>query len=266
MLTPAVKTVILSPSYSPEAKDYFSRLPNAVSVESKKRIDALIRRFVACGYFDKADVIYLFAQDDASNALVNLKPIASASFNATPVNGVTFTTNQGYTSSIVGTRYLDTNYNILSASKFLRDSAHIGFYSRTDYNGNVYDCGCFASPLGTNIMARQGGSANMILNNESTVSAVTNDSLGLYIGIRSSSSTISLYKNGGLLVTNTNRVSSERVNLNLYIGCYNNNGTPYGLANKQYSFFTAGGSLSTDQQLEVYNSLSEYLITIGANV
>src|SRR5690606_35810663 len=88
-------------------------------------INTTITNLIAAGLWPKLDVLYLLAAADEQAARLNWKN--PGTFTCTAVNSPTFTADRGFAGD-GSTSYLDTNFNISSASGRLyeQNSAHIG--------------------------------------------------------------------------------------------------------------------------------------------
>lgn len=270
MLHPAIN-ILLSPGYCPEAKDYFSRLPNSLDGPRKKLIDTFIRTLVDGGVWSKLDVLYLFANTDAANAVVNLLPVASAEFNAIPVNSPTHTADRGFLGANSGTKHVRTGFTPSTAGgKFTQNSGSMFIYSRTA-GSNLSYIGAMPSGGGT-------GATSILLSSSKFYTALnctkdyvqstlsTYNSSGLICISRTAAAMTRLYQNGVKIGENT-RSSDALTAYELYIHGLNNAGSTGTINAIEVAVWGCGGGLTdgTDTIL-LYQAINQYLTDIGANM
>lgn len=90
-------------------------------------VQGLITSLKAANVWSSLDRLWLFAAENATQALIDLKARATA----TAVNSPTFTANRGYAGNGT-TSYLNSNYNPTTlGSKYLRDNASMATWVET---------------------------------------------------------------------------------------------------------------------------------------
>lgn len=228
-------------------------LGGTVSSTRRTLVDALISGLKSDGVWTKLDRLWLFAAENATSALVDLK----AGVAATAVNSPSFSTNNGYTGN-GSSSYIDSNYNpTTNATNFVQNSGCAFGWSNTagvDGGGllgqssvsiaivpEYTDSNCY---WGINTPA-----------NEST--GGLGDGTGLWLANRSGASAEQLYRNGSSVATGT--VTSQAVqNQNLFAlrvaDIY---------SARQCCCLGVGGSLNATEQGNLYNRLRTYMTAVG---
>jgi hypothetical protein len=72
-------------------------------------------------------------------------------------------------------------------------------------------------------------------------------------------------RNDGTLAINAG-ASDTNVNLNVYLGCYNYNGTPFAYSADDVAWFAIGSELTNVQRTAEYNAVVAFLTSWGSNV
>lgn len=230
----------------------------------KSQINTLILALKNAGVWAKLDALYVMAAADAQAAQRNW--VADA-YNLTETNAPTFTADQGYTGDGAAS-YLDTGFNPTSASspKYVRDSATIGFWSRTSAqsgtaSNNGRDMGA-ATLLGTecrNTTDQLRWAVNSTLGSiGNLISASNTDGSGHFLLNRSASNSIEAYRNGASLGTNS-KASTGLPNSNIMIGKAVSN-----LSTRQFAAGHIGQSLNSTEAAAFYNALQTYMTAVGA--
>lgn len=239
--------------FSQNASQYFARYNTKPGGDTLKWYAEFIDSLTANGIWDSLDVACILANNTSANALLDIKGYK----NGTGVNSPSFTAYRGYTSNGT-TSYINTNYNpSTNGIKLTANSISFGAYSRTDAQTNSIIMGNLGTgpnryfyiyPRYTN------GNCIFTPNSTTDVSFAVSNSLGLFSSNRSSSSSVQLYKNGSQL-TSTSSTASTLASNNLYVLCYNENGTPNLFTTRQVAFYFIAKSMSAQQQLNLYNCL-----------
>lgn len=196
MPSTAVRAVILN-SVSPQAQAFLART-TGIGGKYRAAYIKLINGLVRAGVWPKLDVLYMFATQDTTNALLNL---VSASFAATANGSPTFTVDRGYNGTNgSSTVYLDTGFNPSTAGgKYTQNDAHLSLYSNTNSAAaSILELGLVTSAQTTTQIGCRFTSdlAFYRVNDNSTASAgvAVTTSNGFYCGVRTSSSASFGYK------------------------------------------------------------------------
>lgn len=218
---------------------------------------SLIDGLVADGAWSQFDVLYVFATQDETTALLNL---VSSNYDGTNTGGITFTADQGFSGGVTATKYVDTNFNPLLAG---------GLYSDNSAHMAVWDYGPAGAP-GTNgdqhvqfafggndvIYANFGGSCYVRIENGGAPGAAVPTTVGLSAGSRTSSDAWSSYKNGAPLSSGSD-VTGGVPNSKLTIPWSNDASVDIIMAG------SAGAALSSVDHSNLYLRLHPYLQTIA---
>lgn len=250
-----------SPGYDTDAQAYFDALTPQPSAMFKFAINDLVTALKTENIWSELDCLWILAAEDQQNATINLK---SPSQNViAPVSSPTFAIMEGFTGNGTSS-YLNLNFNPSSGThKFLRDSASMGIYIRSNVNEAKVDMGSDGGSYYNLILARNSGSFDVYANANTLFSASNSDSRGLFSWRRTSSTTSASYKNG--VQQNTSSTSSQAItNYNIYALCRNDSGSASLFSTKQAAMIFAGSG-AIDQSV-LYTILQNFAIRIGFNV
>jgi len=203
--------------------------------------------------------IYPMVGASAAACAQNLK---SSSFTGTFTSGWTFAST-GATPN--GTSaYMDTTFNP-SVSGSL-NSGHISIYLRTNSLGTpCCDIGCFnGSNSGVNIYSRFSNTQLGRINEDDANIIATTTSSGFNFATRLSSTVKKIGKNSTLTSFNTSSVSL--VNVNITIGCLNNNGTKSQFSDRQNAFTSIGDGLTDTEASNLYTAVQAFQTTLSRQV
>ena len=90
-------------------------------------------------------------------------------------------------------------------------------------------------------------------------------SLGLFVTGRQFVNVRKAYINGVNGLTDA-QVSNGLPDLNMFVGCYNYDGTPSAPSTKQYSWFFAGGAMTVTEVATLTTLIEAYMDAIGKGV
>lgn len=219
-------------------------------------INNLIVSLKTAGVWTKLDVLYLFAAHDSQAALLNW---VSTSYDATN-NSSSFTVDRGFTGND-GNQYIDTNFNISSASgrKYLQNDAHLSAWSRnngTQTNGIIGGSTSNQRIVPNSDLGKQYYTINAA--SGSTVFTGLSGDGGQILANRPSSSSISLYLYGTLKDT-ASRTSTAPSNTNIWFNRSNR-----GYSSYQVSSGSIGGSLTSTEISDFNTALQTYMTAVGA--
>lgn len=215
--------------------------------------------------WDNLDIFYNFATDGGSNfASLNWKnPLT---YQCTLVNSPTLTTNEGFDFNGT-TQYLNTGWAPSNGVKFTQNSGAFFIQVKDDITGdNKSDFGCTGASLGS-ICHHNGrnasGNVNIGINTSggTGINIATNaSSIGFYHLKRTSSTNISIFKDGGSLGSTTNTSQTKTTNT-LVIGARNDNGTVTAFSDREVSCFGASASLD-GLEFALYTAWNEYFTSL----
>lgn len=245
--------------YSTEALALFARFTTPPDATRKTLINNLIVALKAAGVWSKLDALYLTAAADSQAARRNW--IADA-FNLTAVSSPTFVADRGYTGD-GSTSYLETSFNPSTASgKLVQDSATLFTWVRTEVAENRGDIGVTVTNVLQVQARRTAGEIDCEINNGSTggLRTAVATSIGLSLGTRTANGARALYRNAGLIKSDTQ--ASTGLNNDTISILANRAGGSYSTKQSAASGFGSGFTLQNVTDL--YNALNTYLVAVGA--
>jgi hypothetical protein len=217
----------------------------------------------ACGSL--LDALYVFATNTTTTANLNL---CSTSYGLTQTGGVTFTADVGYTGN-GSTGFLNTNFNPgLGGTNWPGGGAGgtLASYiqnNRTTVASKVSVGGGDGSDYSLIDPVRSTGFLFDI--NGGTFPAITNSSSqGAWVVTRTSSSSISVYKNAATSFGTGTSTSVAAPNVPFYIFALNNNATAIDFSDDQLSFVFAGATMTSTQAFAINARINQFLIGVGA--
>ena len=247
---------------------FFNRVTAAggsLTLTEKDAIAALVVQLKDAGLWTGMKAIYPMVGSSAAACAQNLK---SASYTGSFSSGWTFAST-GATPN--GTSaYMDTNLNAFSA--LTPSNWHLSYYSRTNISGEIFDFGTGDS-LGnysSSLILRRAADVTAFDSGNATgtnrISSTTADSRGFFIGKITNSSDRKYLRNNALLVSSTATNTNVLQSYNLYLGCYNQVGTPIYFSSKQNAFASIGDGLTDTQAADLYTAVQAFQTTLGRQI
>jgi hypothetical protein len=249
------RAVFGPPTYGAEAEALFARFAVDPGEARRGQIDSLIGALKAAGAWAKLDALYLFAAHDAQAARLNwIQP----AFDATAVNGPTFTADRGYAGD-GASAYLDTGFNDLTGSALWSQDAMCAGIWVNQWAGSSNSV---LGLTGGTASLRIGASATTIVSRiHSTTSfnpAFSNASPGHLVATRDGATSSRMLRNGASVTTST-AASTANANATVVIGratsAYNAD---------RVAAAHLGGFLTPAEVAALYSALSAYLGALGA--
>ena len=247
------------PLFDADAQAFFNRVTAAsgsLTTTEQDAINTLVVQMKADGIWDSMKAIYPMVGASAAACSQNLK---SSSFTGTFSSGWTFAST-GITPN--GTSaYFDSAVN--PSVSLSQNSTHISYYTRTDVNASSYEIGARSSFF-LDLAIRYGGTTyGGVYSNETSFS--DSDSFGFYKSNRIISTEQTVWKNGikkatGLLSSNA------PMNLNVYIGAYNNSGSASNFSVRECAFSSIGDGLTDTQASNFYTAVQAFQTTLSRQV
>lgn len=237
----------------------FAAMTTPPSAARKIVINSLVVSLKSAGVWAKFDCLYLLAAADAQAASVNWKAPASFAINAG--GALTFTADRGVAGDGT-TGFCDSNFNPTTAPtpQFTQNSAHLGFWSRTDLPngaGASYEVG-----NGNSRIARNGADSTAVGNpsNGGTKTLVSGAAFpGHVMYSRTAAGAWKGYRNGGGALTGSD-ASAAPSNANIYINRVNG----FGFGVNQIAAAHWGSQFNDAQALACYTALQNYMTAVGA--
>lgn len=250
--------------YVAEADALFARFTSDPGATRKGHINTLITALKTgaisgSDIWAKLDVLFIFAAHDSQAALLNW---VSSSYNGTANNSPTFTTDRGYAGN-GSSAYISTAFNPFTSPspKFVRDSSHMGVWSRTNStNANYWEIGNFSgSSLSLNCRSTNANTIRARLNYGSHENyGSTADSVGHHMLSRTASNLTTAYKSGSSVGTSAGAslgVFNETIGILRAAGLY----TTRELAAAHW-----GAGLTANETADLNNALQAYMTAVGA--
>ena len=249
-------------SFDADAVAFFNRVTTAggsLSLTEKAAVNQLVLDLKANSLWTPMKAIYPMVGASAAACAQNLK---SSSFTGTFTSGWTFAST-GVTPN--GTSaYMDTT--LLPSASLLLDSVSISFYSRTNTQGNIQ----MGSNDNTGYLLQQMFSSTQMYSQlngagSSFIDAPVTQWQGLFTTSRTSSTSVSAYKNGVNIKTDT-KSSSNQPTFICYIGARNNNGSSGNFDSKECAFASIGDGLTDTQASNFYTAVQAFQTTLSRQV
>lgn len=255
--------------YEAEASLYFSSMATPLSSAQKTRINTLVKMLKdtlgVSSLSLKFNFIHLYANETAEASLKNL---VKRDHDGSNINNHTWTQNEGYGGDTNTTRYINTDFIIITdgAGIYTQNSASLGIYSRSDANSAGYAIGQLAG-VSALIRIRYSSNLSIYLNTSAGQTAINSNSSGLFVVSRTASDLTTAYRNGASIGTTT-QVSGSLASLNraLFVGCYNDNGSPGGFVPYQISIAFAGAGFTAIENRGIKNCFEWYMDALGKGV
>jgi len=159
--------------------------------------------------------------------------------------------------------YLNTNYNPLSdAINYKLNDSAIGIYQRAlGTRGNDFVLGAYSGGDGLITMNETGIYTRLHSYQQSAIPYA----LGMNIMSRPSPFYFNFYRNNEEAIIS--EIASTTIpNCNLYLFCYNNNGTPHNFSDVPLSLVFTSKSITNQQRLFLRNSFNNYMTDLGKQV
>lgn len=276
--TPTIggSVVVPRPLHPDVGNFVYSMATNFSYVCSSNEINALndlVWSFVELGVWTGIVAAYALIGSTSTTQVVNLKDPADsdAAFRLAFLGGGWTHSSNGATPNGT-TSYADT---FLSPNASLtNNNTHISFYSRTSTAAaNQRDFACFVG--GSDPCLSLGTNSGVIVSDQNTfalrVSASVSSADGYWIGTRTASNNTKLYRNGGLLGTNTGTSATALPVARLFLGAANvaTNSTsrnPTNYSSKQFCFATVGASVTDSQAFGMSRAVQSFLTRLGRAV
>ena len=249
-----------TPSYQfqPETEAFWTRLTGTPDISWKYDFDSLVVYLKDTNIWQSADAMYLFAFQNASDALLNL---VGDTNNSVAVNTVVFTAGEGYNSNGT-TGYINSHYNPDADNVHwqLDDACMYGYVS-------AYTSGTF-TPFGVSSPWYAGYfnvSSQIAINSNINVTSITKSTGGFGLSRVNSTGFMNYYAGSA------NTVSQSSVTIpskNTYILAFNNSDNyAANISNSSMimSFVYFGGSLSEAQMQRLDDIIAWWLVKVSDN-
>lgn len=215
--------------------------------------------------YTKFDLLYLFAAENTTNALLN---IPNATYNGISHGSPNFVSDRGFTGvSGSSTVYIDTGLAVSGGGlSFTQNNAHVSIWNNTNasHSGDVaLGTGNSATTI-TEVYPNSAGVSAMYVNNGSYTGSGTSpgDVRGLWLASRTGSTNVDVYHNGSNFYSDTN-TSGVVASGNLFILSNSTVGVATGGGAFQLSAASVGSKLTSSEEVVFYTLLRNYMTTVG---
>lgn len=241
------KVVLAGSVLLPETNAWLAVLPSRPSPLVINAVNTFIKSSKASGNWQLLDRFWIFGQDIQANVVYSIvNPTSTA---CVEVNSPTWAAYQGFTFN-GSNMYLRTNYipSTNGVNYTLNNATH-GLYCTVNTAGVFgWDMGATDASNSSTISMRDATDNAYAKANNTTAAFITvgsrTDSRGLWSYNRTASNSLTMYRNGVSIGTDTD-VSTARPTVEMYIGGLNLNGVPASYSNKKIAIaFTGSASIS----------------------
>jgi hypothetical protein len=146
------------------------------------------------------------------------------------------------------------------------NSTHISYYGRT--NSVASQSNVLIGAMDSNRLHLYPNANNVSYNSINTsniYSGVSINTQGLIVASRNSSSSASSYRNS-TLIYNDSTTSTDKPNLNIYIGALNNSGSANYYCNIETSFASIGDGLTSTDVSNLYSLVQAFQTSLSRQV
>ena len=247
-----------APTHSPQALAYLARTVGGNEGGNGANIATLIDGLVADGVWTKLDALYVLAQQNQTDARLNL-----IGTNYSLTGSATFTSYQGF--SAFPTSGIDTGLNVISATSphYTQNSASFGFWTYAVVVESVTQMG---SGTISHIYNEYAGASMYARINDGTVgNVIVNITKGLFTADRPSATNVYSYQNGAASPgTPISSTSITPDNSNFTVGAVIGPASERSAPSAQtLSAAFIGASLGSAGQLALYTRLRTYMTAVG---
>jgi hypothetical protein len=215
----------------------------------------LICGLVTDGVWARLDILYVFATQDSTTALLNL---TSTTYSATAVSSPTFTADQGYLGNGT-TSYVDLGFKASTAAspKYVQDDAVIFAWMNNNISGYVQSIGEIVTSVSYITLSNADALYYIINGGGQARAAAIGTTAGFASIERSSSTATATYWNGSSLSTAS--LTSSAVPTQDFIVL----GSAASFYALQASAAGGGKSLGSTLQTALYSRLATYRTAVG---
>jgi hypothetical protein len=226
-------------------------------------INNLVIGLKADSLWTKMKALYPFCGGSASSHKFNLKDPRDldAAYRLVFSGGWTHSSTGATPNGTNG--YANTYYNPSVNGQL--NSAHLGFYSRTNNSNTEIEIGANAPAHFMCYFLYPGQLYCGINSSDAPLGNSISPSSSFLVGSRITSTTAKFYKNG-IVDAIDNKTSTSRPNQNIYIGCLNNNGNPSFYSTKQCAFASIGDGLTDTDATNLNSRVTTFQTALNRNI
>lgn len=224
-----------------------------------------IGNFGTDNIFSKLDELWLFAAETEQAGLLGIKRLK----DATAVNAPTFTADEGFTGA--DTKYINLNWNPTDDGvNYTLNDCSYGAYSRSDIQSDNYWIGADEAADSTSrtfglTWAAVDNNAYHFINGATSVNPAATTSLGFWVGRRTASNAVQVFKNGVSFGTDTDASGSLSA-VDFFATARSLDGVAAASSTHQISVEFVGAAMSATEQLNLFNSIEAYMDSLGKGV
>jgi hypothetical protein len=269
--------IITGYTYEPETTNYFATLSGTYDDNYKKSLDTLIKTlktFYAHNpadssaqsdttLLDRLDRFYNLMTANGDDALIELKNRESMDL----VNAPEFWAYRGYNTRITEEKCIDTKFNAKTDGvNFKKEYASVLVDIDTNVNANTCDYGGNDGTVYSYMYANWDSKGKLYFSlngNETTGEQPTSSSLYMFLMVRNKTKAM-IYKNG-VYDHNNDNTNTNPMNVDAYLGGYNNNGSLLIPSDRRYTFHAVGGYFSNRDAIIIYEAINKFKTYVKAN-
>lgn len=239
---------------------YVARLTGSYTVTQTNKLDTFVRALRTAGIHNQFEFLHLYGWAvNQADSFLNLFDTS----NGTTVRTGSVTFNQGVGIVTASDSCLNTNFLLVSGTKYLQDTNTFGVWvpsgrgaASTGHDMSATTGSSFAS----SVQYRFTGDLHRIRNNDTNLvnsggltTAFT--ACKMIASRRSGSMSIQIIRDG-VSVASSSIMSTTRGNLAFYVGALNNSGTASNFASETYGADWAGSAFSDTQYSAFYSAMN----------
>jgi len=257
---------------SSQSAAFLARATGITSNTDKTNYDTMITGLVNDGVWSLLDALYILAAPDVATAKLNL---VSSSFtitsHGTNIDTTGFTAYSGFTGN-GSDRYLDTGCAPSAGTlNYQRDACSYGAYVLSNTAGsNSVEIGANdgAATIADLLSRQAGGNILMRVNNTSGVNVTNATRAGMYVGTRTSTSNVPVYKNGNTTPIGTDTNGSQIITSlpSFFILARDDSGTASSFSSEQLSAAFIGGAQTATNASNLSSRINTFMTAYGINV
>lgn len=260
----SVPLIVTTPAYQPETLAVLAQYLIQPSTAFISALDTLILSLKTANNWNNLDALWILATEQQQHALINIKNPSGN--NLILKNNPLFTPNKGFKGDGL-TQSINTNLLVSSLTNYNTNLGCFGCYIQENIAlTNAIDMGYANNTSGSFLLSNTANTFNAALLS-SNIATSNNSSSGLLSVVRTSNTSVSLFKNGNNLYTSNTATLINIVSpayfylLSLY---YINSLNASNFSTRTLSFAFIGGK--TINQMSLFNSLQQFATTRGFNV
>lgn len=264
-------------TYETETTDYFATLSGTYDDNYMKSLDTLIKTlktFYAHNPADSSaqsdttllnrfDRIWNMMTANSDDALIELKNRESMSL----VNAPEFWGFRGFNTRATGEKYINTNFTAKTDGvNFKKEYASALIDIDTNVRANTCDWGGNDGTVYSIFYSNWNSDQRLYFSlngNVNTNATATSSSLYQFLLVRNKTNAM-IYKNG-VYDHNNNNTNTNPMNVNAFLGAYNNNGSVVIPSNRRYTFHAVGGYFSNRDAIIIYEAINKFKTYVKAN-